>query len=558
MKKGFIRKFGNKGFKNFSKFDNFIQKCLDCYTIVDPLQEYYNITGKYSKYLISNKSNIPDLVIYNNTFNKNDCFYDYYGRNYNTFPRVKFNINMKSKNKIKVVKEENNFENNEKKLNNNNEEKNEKEKYNEDKKEKSKDEKNEIRNENINEIKKKENGLINNEIINNDKNEKEDINEDKKDSNDKKEYKEISDDKKENEIFDDEKDDYNDDDDDDDDLTNPTQFFAQIQSNKEKFNKEITNNILNKNDEKNKEILNSNIEKDKNEEEEIKNENEEIKNKKEEIKNEEIIEKEKNIQKKEELKEEKNQISNKNILINPKTKSNIIEAETESLTFIETKKSNNENINKNNSNNNNNINYNNNNSNQNEKNIPMMPQINFPFMHPFIYMQNPLINPNFSIPYNYSMMNQINYMNFQNDDDDEDDDPMLSNFNDDYSKYNPSVFLEKPELIVKKNLFNKNWILIKNNKVFSNFNSEELLYYLGNQIRLGNKFENISICDYQTDSFFMPSNLFDILRNTVPKLKKKFFQQKMMELNLNKNQFNMMNNNNIMINNYNSKFNSGK
>ncbi len=531
-----MRKFENKGFKNYSFLDNFIQKCLDCYSIVNPNQEYYDITGKYSKYLISHKSTIPDLVIYNNTFNKNDCFYDYYGRNYNTFPRVKFNINIKSKNKIKVIKEENTNENIDKKVNENNEEKNNKEIIKEDKNEIIKEDKKEIIKEEKNENDKINKEKINEEkkeIIKEEKNEKDKINKEKINEEKKEVY---NDDKKYNEISDDEQDNYNDEDD-DDNLTNPTQFFAQIQSNKEKFIKEISNNIFNESDEENKEILNSNIENDNKENKE----NKYLEN----------IEKEKNIK-------EKKNIPNKNILINPKTKNNIIEAETESLTFIETKKSiiENKNINNNNSINNNKII--NNNSNQNKKNIPMMPQINIPIMHPFIYMQNPLFNPNFTFPYNYSIMNQLNYMNFQYDDEEEDDDPMLNNFNDDYSKYNPSVFLEKPELIVKKNLFNKNWILIKNNKVFSNFNSEELLYYLGNQIRLGNKFENISICDYQTDSFFMPSNLFDILKNSVPKLKKKFFQHKMMEFNLNKNQLNRINNNNIMINSNNSNFNSDK
>lgn len=91
MKKGFIRKIENKGFKNFSLYDNFIQKCLDCYTILI-FQEYYDITGKYSKYLLSYKSNFPDLVIYSNIFNKNDCFYNYYERNYNTLPRVNLKL----------------------------------------------------------------------------------------------------------------------------------------------------------------------------------------------------------------------------------------------------------------------------------------------------------------------------------------------------------------------------------------------------------------------------------------------------------------------------------
>ena len=107
MKKPFMRRRELKGFKDFKTLDNYIQNCLDLYKIMSPLQEYYDIAGKYSKYIISNKSTIPDLVIYNTKFNKNDCFYDYYGKNYNDFPRVKFILNSKSsKNKIKKKKEE--------------------------------------------------------------------------------------------------------------------------------------------------------------------------------------------------------------------------------------------------------------------------------------------------------------------------------------------------------------------------------------------------------------------------------------------------------------------
>ena len=41
-------------------------------------------------------------------------------------------------------------------------------------------------------------------------------------------------------------------------------------------------------------------------------------------------------------------------------------------------------------------------------------------------------------------------MNYQLDDDDEDGDRIFNNFNNDYSSYNPSIFLEKLALIVKK------------------------------------------------------------------------------------------------------------
>ena len=79
------------------------------------------------------------------------------------------------------------------------------------------------------------------------------------------------------------------------------------------------------------------------------------------------------------------------------------------------------------------------------------PQMNIPMINPFLYMNNPLIpNQSLSIPFNYHLINQINYMNYQLDDDDEDGDRIFNNFNNDYSSYNPSIFLEKPALIVKK------------------------------------------------------------------------------------------------------------
>ena len=509
MNKPFSRKIETNGFKDLSLLDNYIQKCLDLYKTVNPLKEYYEISGKYSKYIINNKSIIPDLVIYNSKFNKNDCFYDYYGSSYNAFPRVKFILNPK-KSKIQNIKKE---------------------------------EIKEVKNEEIIEEKNLKDELKKDEIIENQNdNKKANSNE----SNDEKTKEEKNNEEEKEEINDEEE-----------DLTNPTQFLTQMQINQEKLTKD-QNNI----NEMTKEI------KEENKQEE---ENVDIK----------IEEKKKEIEQ-----EEKKQMSKKNIILNPNSKNIIVEEGIESLTFIENKKpknenntlsnlsttisdnnNNNNNNNNDNNNNNNNVNNNNNNNNNivnNENNnekpkIQMLPpQMNIPIMSPLMYMQNPLMsNSNLSVPFNYNIMNQINYMNFHNEDDeDEDNDPMLNNFNDDFTKYNPNIFLEKPALIVKKNLFDKNWILMRNNKVVSNYNSEQLLYYLASQIRLGNKFENMNICDYQTEIVFMPSHLFDILRNTVPKLKKNYLQQKMMEFNLNKQQMFMMNNQMLMNNKY-SKFNSG-
>ena len=75
MYKPFQRKINAKGFKDLKSFDTFIQKTMDKFTFVDPAEELYNSVGIYSQYIISNKSTIPDLIIYNKTFNKKLHFY---------------------------------------------------------------------------------------------------------------------------------------------------------------------------------------------------------------------------------------------------------------------------------------------------------------------------------------------------------------------------------------------------------------------------------------------------------------------------------------------------
>ena len=70
MYKPFQRKVNAKGFKDLTAFDKFIQSTLDKFTFVDPSEDLYKAVGVYSKYIISNKSTIPDLIIYNKTFNR--------------------------------------------------------------------------------------------------------------------------------------------------------------------------------------------------------------------------------------------------------------------------------------------------------------------------------------------------------------------------------------------------------------------------------------------------------------------------------------------------------
>ena len=76
---------------DYKKFDNFIQDALDKYITVNAWDELYKSAGDDHKDIISDKSTIPDLVIYNKGFNKLDCFYSLNkkGRNIK-FPRKLF------------------------------------------------------------------------------------------------------------------------------------------------------------------------------------------------------------------------------------------------------------------------------------------------------------------------------------------------------------------------------------------------------------------------------------------------------------------------------------
>ena len=76
--------------KDLKNLDDFIQNCLNKFKFVDPLQSFYDITGKDQDLIISHKSTIPDLVIWNKTFNKNECFEDADTSKQNNFPRFTF------------------------------------------------------------------------------------------------------------------------------------------------------------------------------------------------------------------------------------------------------------------------------------------------------------------------------------------------------------------------------------------------------------------------------------------------------------------------------------
>ena len=117
-------------YSHLINLDKFIQNCLDKFKFIDPKTEFYDVTGEDKDLIISHKSTIPDLVIWNKKFNKNECFYDADTlEKENSFPRFSFYLRIKSNKPDKEKKKE---------------KKNEKEKNNE-KKEKNKRFKNETR-----------------------------------------------------------------------------------------------------------------------------------------------------------------------------------------------------------------------------------------------------------------------------------------------------------------------------------------------------------------------------------------------------------------------------
>ena len=73
------------------KLDDFIQFSLDKYFYVDAWEKLYSVSGDNHYDIISDKSTIPDLIIYNKSFNKNKCFF-HANKNdkYNKFPRIQF------------------------------------------------------------------------------------------------------------------------------------------------------------------------------------------------------------------------------------------------------------------------------------------------------------------------------------------------------------------------------------------------------------------------------------------------------------------------------------
>ena len=92
--------------KQLTNLDNFIQQCLDKFKFIDPKQEFYDATGDEKDLIISHKSTIPDLVIWNKKFNKVECFEEGNTKKVSLFPRFQFYLRIKSNKPDKDKKRE--------------------------------------------------------------------------------------------------------------------------------------------------------------------------------------------------------------------------------------------------------------------------------------------------------------------------------------------------------------------------------------------------------------------------------------------------------------------
>ena len=582
-------------FTKFRELDDFIQNSLDKFFFVEPWKNLYENTEMFSRYIISNKSTIPDLIIFNKTFNKNDC-YEGADRNYfNKFPRMRFILRPRYKqfyNPCDTIGKDESFFignknfNSEKRVSGkNNNYKNQNNKY-------------------MKPLKKYipegdfEDGFIlsklspdnifetnNNPNDNNNLNDRIDLNknEEKKEEKENKknetiefnlfnkipEKKLIPQSKVNEEQYDDEEEPEWE----NDDVNNYTTriTFQEIPKDlKEKAEKEIdkrekvdvyNNKIL--------QTLNVDNKIDNND----KNEAEEIL-KFDENKNGNIFEQLESFLKSDEKKtENQNENFNNDFFdkYNNNSNNNIFNNNFSfNSNFNKSKK-------KNNLMYNNNLNVNNINQNLQLQNLQLryqiqqqqaqQAQLQLYFLQQqqylnYIQMQNlqnqikgfyipnnqrnPMINMNMNM--NFSLNNNNNNSNIEgannnnnkinfNNEENEEEDPMMNDFTTDNKYYNPTVFLENPALIVKKNLIEKNWFLMRDGKILGNYNSEELLFLLDEKIKEGNSFNNISISDYQTDVVFQPKILYEILKEHVSKIKKKYLESKFL------NQVNNSNNN---------------
>lgn len=97
------------GLIDLDKLDMFIELALSKYEYNSPEQYMYKAAGKHSYFIINNNSLTPDLVFFNETFNKNLCFHDFKGSSFNPFPRKKFKFESRKAEQEAAAKEGNSF-----------------------------------------------------------------------------------------------------------------------------------------------------------------------------------------------------------------------------------------------------------------------------------------------------------------------------------------------------------------------------------------------------------------------------------------------------------------
>ena len=84
--------------------DQNIQNWLNCYKYYEEKEEFKQNTGKDFDLIISHRPTIPDLVIFNKPFNKNNCFCEANPDEINSFPRRKLFIKFDKKDKEQLKK----------------------------------------------------------------------------------------------------------------------------------------------------------------------------------------------------------------------------------------------------------------------------------------------------------------------------------------------------------------------------------------------------------------------------------------------------------------------
>lgn len=154
----------------------------------------------------------------------------------------------------------------------------------------------------------------------------------------------------------------------------------------------------------------------------------------------------------------------------------------------------------------------------NPSQIPNQLNMNMRIGMPFNLPQNPNMIPIPIHPIN--VMNNFGNFEEMNQNENMLKNPFMKNNQMNQNRDNQMinhVYLENPNSIVHKNMYNKGWLLMTlNDKIIGQFNSIDLFKYLDKKILEGWNFENTWITDYDTDIYFTPSNLYEILKEIVP------------------------------------------